>query len=316
MKKYSTRNTILFVLVMVISFGVWWSFKFQKNDKTEEKKEITKTISAKEESENAKNDIVQKLNKYAQCFNRNNSRAHDSYNRYLSWADKDKGPTGKERNIYGLYTIYGSEYYCDKMEETLKMSPKTPSLDEKAKKYVKEMEGLHILLQRADKYYDHQDYKDDNFAGAKELHPILMGAFKEYFDASADFAREFALFSVSTSDLNGWEVNSKNIIQNAIKLHEFVQKTSVNKADFPDIVKKYGEAVEEVELNNPTFVKEKSSFMAAANEFLKLSKALNRDVQSGKGADKYQYQSWKYQYASLVQTYNSLGDKHLKLLEM
>ena len=32
-------------------------------------------------------------------------RASESWRRYLSWADVKRGPTGKERIIYGLYSV-------------------------------------------------------------------------------------------------------------------------------------------------------------------------------------------------------------------
>jgi len=314
MQKYSTKNTVLFVLVMVISFGVWLSFKFSHSEKKEEKTEVTEKVSENEEIEKASSDIVQKMNKYASCFNRNHARANDSYNRYLSWVDKDKGPVSKEQNVYGLYTIYGSEYYCDKMEEALKMKPSTPTLDEKVKKYVKEMEGLHILLQRADKYYDHKDYLDDNFAGGREMHPIIMAAFQEYFDASDAFAKEYERNMENNEAI--WEVNTKNIIKTAMKLHKSMQSPTLNKEEFAALVKKYGEAVEEIELEKPEFVKKSSSFMGNANEFLKLSKGLNRDLQAGKNQDKYQFQNWKRVYSAMIESYNSIDDKHLKLLEI
>jgi hypothetical protein len=313
MQKYSTKNTILFVLVMVVSFGVWTTFKFSQKEEISEVNNVSEVAEANESTDKSQDDLIQKMNKYASCFNRNHERANDSYNRYLSWADKDKGPTGKEQNIYGLYTIYGSQYYCDKMEESLKMKPSMPSLDEKVKKYVKEMEGLHILLQRADKYYEHKDYLDDNFAGAKEMHPIIMAAFKEYFEAADNFAKEYAQ-NIGTNDAI-WEENSKNILKSAIELKEYMKNPGANKAEFAALVKKYGDAVEEVEREKPTFVKDKWTFMSPVNEFLKLSKGLNRDAQANKSVDKYQYRNWKTAYRSMIENYNRLGDKHLKLLE-
>lgn len=315
MKKYSTRNTLLFVLFMLTFLGVWVGIKFSSKDKKVDNESDRDSKGHKtEQSEDTKTNVIEKMNQYARCFNRNNQRAGDSYRRYLSWVDKEKGPTGKEQNVYGLYTIYGSEYYCDKMEETLKMSPIMPSLDEKAKKYVKEMESLHAFLLRVDKYYDHQDYKDDNFAGAKEMHPQIIAAFKSYFDAADDFERVYADLSAQQTGI--WEVHSQKIIQNAIELRTYMKKANADKLHFAELVKNYADAIEEVELNNPDFVKEKGSFMSYANEFLKLTKELNRNIQSGKGADKAQYSTWLNRYVNLIDNYNRLGDKYLKLLEV
>src|SRR5688500_10011367 len=49
--------------------------------------------------------LTEKLNAYVGCINRLSARSYDSRQRYFSWVSK-KGPTGKERIIYGLYTIY------------------------------------------------------------------------------------------------------------------------------------------------------------------------------------------------------------------
>ena len=45
-----------------------------------------------------------KLNAYVGCINRLSARSYDSRARYFSWAAKE-GPTGRERIIYGTYTI-------------------------------------------------------------------------------------------------------------------------------------------------------------------------------------------------------------------
>src|SRR5258707_7434549 len=49
----------------------------------------------------------------AKCFNPYANSVMDSYQRYTSWIkDVDKGPTGKEMNIYGLYEIHGDGEDC------------------------------------------------------------------------------------------------------------------------------------------------------------------------------------------------------------
>ena len=49
--------------------------------------------------------LTEKLNAYVGCINRLSERSYESRARYFSWAAKN-GPTGKERIIYGTYTIY------------------------------------------------------------------------------------------------------------------------------------------------------------------------------------------------------------------
>ena len=49
--------------------------------------------------------LTEKLNAYVGCINRLSERSYESRTRYFSWVGKN-GPTGKERIIYGTYTIY------------------------------------------------------------------------------------------------------------------------------------------------------------------------------------------------------------------
>lgn len=50
--------------------------------------------------------LTAKINAYVGCINRLSERAYDSRERYFSWVGK-KGPTGKERIVYGTYTARG-----------------------------------------------------------------------------------------------------------------------------------------------------------------------------------------------------------------
>src|SRR5216683_1660780 len=48
--------------------------------------------------------LGEKLNGYIRdCLNRYSKSVHSAEERYFSWADSKKGPTGKERNVYGVY---------------------------------------------------------------------------------------------------------------------------------------------------------------------------------------------------------------------
>src|SRR5688572_10395607 len=60
-------------------------------------------ISSEEDKDAA---LGNKLGEYISCMNGTSKRVVDSRNLYLSWVKDEKvGPTGKERNIYGLYDI-------------------------------------------------------------------------------------------------------------------------------------------------------------------------------------------------------------------
>src|ERR1700761_5306774 len=49
--------------------------------------------------------LTQKVNAYVGCINRLSERSFEARARYFSWVGKN-GPTGRERIIYGTYTIY------------------------------------------------------------------------------------------------------------------------------------------------------------------------------------------------------------------
>src|SRR5689334_234000 len=88
---------------------------------------------------------VEKLNAYVGCINRLSSRALESRARYFSWAPK-AGPTGKERIIYGLYTIYDTADCQKKAEAANALEPRDAALEAAATAYVTAVTTLAPLL--------------------------------------------------------------------------------------------------------------------------------------------------------------------------
>jgi Protein of unknown function (DUF3829) len=126
---------------------------------------------------------IQKMNAYVGCINRLSARSYDSRRRYFSWVGK-KGPTGKERIIYGTYTIYDTSDCRKNVEKANAMEPHDADLEAAATVYVAAVSALEPLLKEADDYYSQQDYKDDKMAKGKALHPRLVAAWDAF--ASAD----------------------------------------------------------------------------------------------------------------------------------
>jgi hypothetical protein len=127
----------------------------------------------------------EKLNAYVGCINRLSERAFDSRKRYFSWVSKN-GPTGKERIIYGLYTIYDTSDCRKNVNKANELEPRDGALEAAASAYVDAVEKLEPLLQEADDYYRQEDYKDDRMAKGRALHPRLIAAWDAF--ASADKA--------------------------------------------------------------------------------------------------------------------------------
>jgi hypothetical protein len=126
-----------------------------------------------------------KMNAYIGCINRLSERAHDSQRRYASWVGKS-GPTGKERIIYGTYTIYDTADCKKNVEKANALEPRDAALEAAASAYVTAVTTLEPLLKEADDYYTQQNYKDDRMAKGKALHPRLVAAWRAFAKADTD----------------------------------------------------------------------------------------------------------------------------------
>ncbi|NEW85732.1 DUF3829 domain-containing protein [Rhodopseudomonas sp. WA056] len=126
--------------------------------------------------------LTEKLNAYIGCLNRLSARAFDSRSRYFSWAAKT-GPTGKERIVYGTYTIYDTKDCRAAVEKANAIEPHEPDLEAAASAYANAVGKLEPLLKETDDYYTQENYKDDKMAKGKALHPRLVAAWDAFADA-------------------------------------------------------------------------------------------------------------------------------------
>lgn len=126
--------------------------------------------------------INEKINAYIGCINRLSERSHDSRRRYFSWVGKN-GPTGKERIIYGLYTIYDTTDCRKKVEAANAMEPRDAELEKAAADYAQAVGILEGLLKEADDYYTQENYKDDKMAKGRAMHPTLVAAWEAFANA-------------------------------------------------------------------------------------------------------------------------------------
>ncbi|MDP3258042.1 MAG: DUF3829 domain-containing protein [Bosea sp. (in: a-proteobacteria)] len=123
---------------------------------------------------------IAKSNAYTALMNRT-LRAIQSWERYDSWVDLKKGPTGKERYIgYGLYSLYDVTGEIRKAEEALTREPKLPAIDAAVTDYIKAYQELAPLITRAERYYDRKDYRDDNLAEGQKLHGLMVPAAQSF----------------------------------------------------------------------------------------------------------------------------------------
>ena len=90
------------------------------------------------------------------------------------------GPTGRERIIYGLYTIYETSDCRKNVEKANALEPRDPEPEDAALAYVEAVTKLEPLLQEADDYYSQENYKDDRMKKGKALHPRLVAAWNAF----------------------------------------------------------------------------------------------------------------------------------------
>jgi hypothetical protein len=122
---------------------------------------------------------VEKINAYVGCINRLSERSYSSRSRYFSWA-APSGPTGRERIIYGTYTIYDTSDCRKNVEKANALEPRDAALEAAATAYAKAVARLEPLLKEADDYYTQENYKDDKIAKGKALHPLLVSAWDAF----------------------------------------------------------------------------------------------------------------------------------------
>ena len=130
-----------------------------------------------------------KLHTYVSCYNAANRHAVSALERYASWIpDRKAGPTGKEPNIHGVYTVPDSALKkCADAATAAQASPAMSTLDPLATAYAAALKTWAERLAEADLYYTRQDYKDDGMAKGKAMHPGLVAAWDAFKQASVNF---------------------------------------------------------------------------------------------------------------------------------
>jgi hypothetical protein len=126
-----------------------------------------------------------KLQPYIKCINSLSERSFSSQDRYTGWAGNDAELNTKAKVIHGLYTISDSADCAKGVEEANAAEPHNADLEAAGTAYAKAVQVLEPLLKTADDYYEQENYKDDKFAKAKEMHPQLLVAYDEFSKADS-----------------------------------------------------------------------------------------------------------------------------------
>src|SRR5215469_17767132 len=91
--------------------------------------------------------LAAKVQPYIACLNRHSEQAFASRDRYLSWSAKT-GPTGKEKIVYGVYTLYGPTDCMRGIEEANKMEPRDAALEKAGSAFSEALFDLAAALRQ------------------------------------------------------------------------------------------------------------------------------------------------------------------------
>ena len=217
--------------------------------------------------------------------------------RYFSWAGKN-GPTGKERIIYGTYTIYDTSDCRKNVDKANALEPRDAELEAAASAYVEAVVALEPLLKEANDYYDQENYKDDKMAKGKALHPRLVAAWNAFatadpklrtgIDVLQDKRAVERLAEIESTDgrkeryhVEALMISAKRVMRTETAATPNIAQITEAVADYESIVKatdEYAGANKDSKIG--------SSFVGTAKSFLTTAKQLMRRVR-----DKVPYSS-------------------------
>ncbi len=268
--------------------------------------------------------LVEKTNLYVRALNAVGS-AQRSYDRYASWVDVKKGPTGKERYIsYGLYEISKSQVDDVKQaaQKGPRLSPALPELDAVIVRVANAFSALEPIVKKASDYYEQEDFKDDEARGAKELHADMMPLFQQTFAGEADLRhgldelktkvdqRQLALIEKTRGRKYEWHLRSFMLAAKALinllpeNAEAPVIKAAEYKLRYAELEASYN-AFQSFTTENPDEIKKvmMASFVeSAVKDFFTASKFLRRTLEASR-LDRREYIT---RIGDLAKSYNDL----------
>ncbi|WP_394844397.1 YiiG family protein [Pendulispora brunnea] len=250
-----------------------------------------------EEPEDEDEAVGEKLNAYIDCINSLSDRFHDAERRYFDWANEKTGPTGKERNVYGLYSISDPAKCAAGVQKANGMKPSLPELEQAGSTYAQAVTAAYPVIKEASDYYDQKNYKDDKMAKGKELHPKLVASFDAFDKADKAMrtqvdtlnrqVKERTLAKIEKSEgkkLAYWRATTMLVAEDLVKLGDSHKLDAVDLPKFTAKVDEYEKAVNEFSNYVAAHKDEASKFImidslvGEAKDFLIAAKELMRRV--------------------------------------
>jgi len=243
--------------------------------------------------------LGEKLNGYIRdCLNRYSKSVHSAEERYFEWADAKKGPTGKERNIYGVYEISLDPEQCKAaIAKANAAQPSKPDMEKLASAYSTALVSVVPVINEAHKYYERGDYKDDKMAKAKQLHPKLVAGFEAFDKADTDLSqlvdqvqedldkRELVRIEKEEGKKGHWHTVNTTLLAKPL-LHEAAKEVSkINLAGLSAAEDAYDQAVDAFETwsnQNKSESSNTSSYLSSAKDLVIVGKNLVRHIRDKK----------------------------------
>lgn len=329
---------ILAVLALSLSVGCKKDTD-KSGDKADDKAGDMKGGDAKDDSsdgpsaeEMADRMLSRKLQAYIKMTNYISDAVYKSRQRYFQWLkDPKKGPTCKERFLYGLFTLRPQKSYFEAVEKAQKLDPEIKELQDGATAYMAALRKLKPLIAKAQRYYSQKDYKDDKCKGAKAMHPQLMVLFTQFIAADKVVGREIeklnlgvqyrglARIAKKLGKTSPRYYHKRFILDARTLLVEFSRQRRQKKPDHEKLaagVTKINALYTEMAANTSKGKQPSgySSFRSAADSFVKGAKEMRRRLKSGKKFSKYERRRLastvaymvKGSYPALLKAFNNM----------
>jgi hypothetical protein len=244
--------------------------------------------------------LAEKLEGYIYCMNYSTRYAMRSKEGYLSDVDAQKGPTGKEPNIY-IQSV-DPETCLKRITDAKAKPPSMPDLEAQAATYASTLTDLGKLTKTAHDYYDQKDFKDDKFAKGKAMHKPLMAAFDAFEKADKPFEDKVTtlndginqrrLVELKNDPARRLQYDVAKSVDDAKKLVHFAEVDSLEKVDATGLntaltsyEQSYGDLTSyadghTAEADKVTMF---SRFRSTSEYFLKSAKELMRRKRDNKG---------------------------------
>ncbi len=132
---------------------------------------------------------VPKLRVYIDCYNDLDERARNALTAYFLSVDPEGLGAGRPvPSAPGAIDVRDLLDCRTRTERAAAQAPRMEPLDGAAADYLRQLTALTAPLNETATYYRQQDYKDDDFAKGRALHPRLLNAYQAFVRASRAFA--------------------------------------------------------------------------------------------------------------------------------